>query len=240
MALIDNLVAYWPLDEASGNAIDAHGSNDLSDQNTVGSATGLITNARDFENGSAEYFNLTDNADMSTGDIDFTFSCWVKAESLSSAQFVLCKANFFSTSEYGIWWESDRFRWRAGTSTTVADNYGALSTGTWANVVAWHDSVNNIVGIAVNAGTANTQSYSSGVSDTGEEFRIGSDSQGFFIKWDGLICEVGFWKRVLTSTERTDLYNSGAGLAYPFSGGAASIGTGLTRSKALNRMRLVA
>ena len=36
---------------------------------------------------------------------------------------------------------------------------------------------------------------------------------------DGLIDEVGFWKRTLTSGERTQLYNSGNGLAYPFSSG---------------------
>ena len=33
--------------------------------------------------------------------------------------------------------------------------------------------------------------------------------------WDGLIDEVGFWKRILTAQEKTNLYNAGAGLAYP-------------------------
>ena len=32
---------------------------------------------------------------------------------------------------------------------------------------------------------------------------------------NGIIDEVGFWNRELTSSEVTDLYNSGAGLAYP-------------------------
>ena len=34
----------------------------------------------------------------------------------------------------------------------------------------------------------------------------------------GRIDEVGFWKRVLTSSERSLLYNGGVGLTYPFSG----------------------
>ena len=33
---------------------------------------------------------------------------------------------------------------------------------------------------------------------------------------DGLIDEVGLWRRVLTPAERTTLYNCGAGLTYPF------------------------
>src|SRR3989304_4743325 len=34
----------------------------------------------------------------------------------------------------------------------------------------------------------------------------------------GRIDDVGFWKRVLTSSERSLLYNGGVGLTYPFSG----------------------
>ena len=39
-ALKTNLVSWWNFDEASGNAIDAHASNDLTDVNTVGTADG--------------------------------------------------------------------------------------------------------------------------------------------------------------------------------------------------------
>jgi hypothetical protein len=37
------LVSYWNLDEQSGNAIDSHGSNDLTDNNTVLYGTGLAS-----------------------------------------------------------------------------------------------------------------------------------------------------------------------------------------------------
>lgn len=50
---------------------------------------------------------------------------------------------------------------------------------------------------------------------------IGSRPNGSLC-WDGLIDEVGLWGRALTSGERTTLYNAGAGLAYPFSGGAVA------------------
>ena len=32
---------------------------------------------------------------------------------------------------------------------------------------------------------------------------------------DGILDEIGFWKRVLTPDERVALYNSGEGLAFP-------------------------
>jgi hypothetical protein len=34
--------------------------------------------------------------------------------------------------------------------------------------------------------------------------------------FDGMIDEIGVWSRALTSGEVTQLYNSGAGLQYPF------------------------
>lgn len=49
MAIIDNLVSYWKLDEASGNALDAHGSNTLIETSgAIAAAGGKINGARDF------------------------------------------------------------------------------------------------------------------------------------------------------------------------------------------------
>ncbi len=82
MALTDNLIAALELDEASGNAIDSHGANDFSDNNTVGAGTGLVhANARDFEAANDEYFSLADNTDLSLSDIDCTVEAWVNLES---------------------------------------------------------------------------------------------------------------------------------------------------------------
>lgn len=230
MALIDNLESYWKLDEASGNALDAHGSNELTDNNTVGSAAGKISNARDFELANSEYFSRADNASLSTGDIDFTFSAWLNFESLPVSCGILGKWGAAGSREYILYYiggATNRLQFYVsndGTAFTsvTASNHGAITTGTWRNVVCWHDSVNNQIGIAGNAGTANTASHTTGVSDGAQEFVIGRDSGGApgGIYFDGLIDEVGFWKRVVTSGERTELYNGGNGLAYPFTGGA--------------------
>ena len=70
MALTDNLISAWELSEASGNAIDSHGSNDLTDNGSVGTGTGLVYGTARHFDGSDDGFNIIDNTDLSVGDID--------------------------------------------------------------------------------------------------------------------------------------------------------------------------
>lgn len=227
MALTDSLISYWSLDEASGNALDAHGSNDLTDNNTVGSATGKINGARDFESSNSEYFARADNSDLSTGDIDFTFACWVQLESKPGSRMTIAAKMADGTpannSEWGVFWSNtaDRFQTivsdgSSGFVALSANNFGAPSTAAWYFVVAWHDSSANTLNIQVNNGTVDSVSYSSGLINSTAAFHLGRITAADGQYWDGLIDEAGFWKRVLTSDERTSLYNSGNGLAYPF------------------------
>lgn len=59
MALTDNLVSYWKLDESSGNASDSVGSNTLTNNGTAGYASGKINNAVDFGTGDNLFFNCS-------------------------------------------------------------------------------------------------------------------------------------------------------------------------------------
>lgn len=229
MALTDSLISYWKLDEASGDAIDAHGSNDLTDTNTVGSTTGVVGNCRDFERGNSEYFSLADNADLSTGDIDYTLTAWFNPESLPGNYITYAIATkgtstgnqreytVFLTTSSGVTTLQVMVSSAGTAATQVTVTSSATPTaGSWFFVVIWHDSTANTINIQVNNGTVDSTSHSTGSFDGTGPFSIGSFG-GFANRFDGLIDEVGFWKRVLTSQERTDLYNSGAGLAYPFS-----------------------
>lgn len=218
--LLESLVSYWPLNEASGDAIDAHGSNTLTDTNTVGSAAGKVGNARDFESGSTQYFNIADNADVSTGDIDFTFALWVNLESKGDYRIFIGKDES-GQREYLTFYDlaSDRFSFSVFTPTQVdvlANTLGSPSTATWYFIVCWHDATANTVNIQVNNGTADSTATGGALSASGTApFRIGARSTaGSLLPMDGLIDEVGFWKRVLTAPEKTFLYNSGSGRSY--------------------------
>jgi hypothetical protein len=222
MAVIDSLIAYWPLDESSGDAIDAHGNNDLTDTNTVGATTGKVGGCRDFELGNAELFTIADNTDLSTGDIDFSVAAWVNLESKATTQAIMARGDNGNNPEYVLQYEagSDRFRFYvcsgagfANVTIVTANNLGAVSTSTWYYVVAWHDSVGNTINIQVNDGTADTAAYSAGSYDSALWFGLGCEGFGP-ATFDGLMDEAAFWKKCLSAGERTFLYNSGNGRSY--------------------------
>ncbi len=235
MALVDNLVSYWPLDEASGTRADSHGSNDLADNNTVLSATGKISDAADFELANSEYLNITD-ASQSGLDFtsDFSFSCWVKPESQhdgamwykwggSQAAYGFLYLNIAGTYKL-------RFNGYAtgGGSNIPFDWTQTLSNSTWYHIVFRFDATGHPSGSGTaevfvdgsSIGTVTNGSYT-GSSNTTGAFSISSLGSGIQWYWDGLIDEMGCWSRLLTDQEITDLYNGGAGLAYPFSGGGS-------------------
>jgi hypothetical protein len=246
MALTDNLIAFWELEEASGTRVDAHGTNDLTDNNTVLQGTGKVVSCADFERDNTEYLSRADNADLSTGDIDFTIAAWVTLESFTAAHTVWGKwGSTNGVREYWLycWTNLDRFQFTVqdGDGAVNADALGAPSTGTWYFIVCWHDATANTVNIQVNNGTVNSVSYSFGIVDTTAPFHIGANAEnGSNHHWDGLIDQVGFWKRVLTADERTELYNSGNGLSYAaMSGGAADQEPSLVGGKLIGRSLLL-
>ncbi|HCR92557.1 MAG TPA: hypothetical protein DIU47_01195, partial [Candidatus Pacebacteria bacterium] len=212
-----NLISYWKLDETSGSRTDSVGSNTLTDNNTVTSNPGKVGNAGQFIAANTEYLSITDNAALSTGDIDFTFSAWVYMDSLSTDTQVLGKWSA-SAGQYEYLLErgsANKFRFYVSsdgsTYTSVqAATFGAMSANTWYFVVAYHDSVNNTIGISVNNGAFDTVAHTTGVRDGTAQFDIGALAAGSF-PFNGRIDEVGFWKKVLSTQEITDLYNSGNG-----------------------------
>ncbi len=217
MAVIDNLVAYYSLNEASGDAVDAHGATTLTDTNTVGATTGKVAGCRDFEADNTEYFTAADNAALSVGDIDFSWALWVQVETIGGRS-VLVKGNT-NDMPYALQTFSSRFEFTvtsgSGFANEVdqfADSFGDIVAGVWNFVVMWHDASANTVNIQVNNGTVDSTSYSFGSYDDGQAFWLGSYHG--IRAWDGLIDEAGFWKKVLTAGERTWLYNSGNGRSY--------------------------
>jgi len=222
MALLtDNLIAFWQLEEASGVRYDSEGSNNLTDNNTVTSATGVVGDAGQFTRSNSEYLSIADNSSLSMGDIDFTLVAWTYLDTKTNGMGIMSK--FVTTGgkrEYAVEYEPsvDRFQFvvsATGSSGTYlqAGNFGSPSTAAWIFIIAWHDSSANTINIKVNNGTANSSSYSSGVNDDTSPFVLGATNTGAGFM-DGRIDQVGVWKRVLTADEQTFLYNSGNGRAY--------------------------
>lgn len=190
----------------------------MTDNNTVTSNPGKFSNAGQFTNANSEYLSISDNADLSTGDIDFTVAAWVYMDTKAALRYIMAKAGAAGFREYSLNYYAsdgvDRFEfWLSADGDNItavrADSLGSASTATWYFVVAWHDSVANTINIQVNNGTANSVSYTSGTTDSSGQFNIGALNAGSF--WDGRIDEARFYKRVLSPSERSLLYNFAPG-----------------------------
>lgn len=181
------------------------------------SATG---NAAQFVSASSQRLLHSDSVALSTGDIDFSLCAWSYLASKGADRPVAAKWNNTSSGlEYWIGYlaSSDRFALTVSpdginsTGQIVANSLGSPSVNTWYFICAIHDAVNDTISIQVNNGTVDSATYSSGVADGPSDFNIGSNVAAFF---DGRIADVGFWKKVLTTTEKTQLFNSGRGLDF--------------------------
>jgi len=218
--LATDLRAWWPLEGSPW--LDSHsaGPYTLSATNAPGTGTGKIASCLDVELSSTQWLYLENHADFRPGDTDFSWSCWVNAESLGGANGVFGKwhPSTASENEYCLIELAGDFAFfvHDGTATQTSVSAGvSISTATWYHVVCWHDSVNNEIGIAVDDATPVTAAHSAGVNTGGSSrFEIGGYTNTGAAQWDGLIDEVGFWNKVVSAAEITELYNSGNAIGY--------------------------
>lgn len=165
-----------------------------------------------------DYWSRADNAALSTGNIDFSLSAWVKVDAVSGTQTIVGKGNFASPNqtEYRLYIASTgelSLTIETGAATQTFSTTETLSADRWYFVAFWHDATNNIVGLSID-GRDVTASYSAGSFDSSGPFTIGKAPNDTSDYLTGYICNVGFWKKVLTEDERKQLYNLGTGLNY--------------------------
>ena len=215
--LLTSLIAHWRLDEASGVRSDSHRANHLTDNNTTGQAAGKVGNAALFVAANEESLSIADNADLSMGDIDFTVAGWVYFTTTAFTGLA-GKWGPGPVLEYLVYFDGTNIRLHVspnGSSNVSVTNSQAISAGTWYFFVAWHDAAANTINLSVNNNSAASLAHSGGVFNGNAAFHLGRNEEG--MSWlNGRLDSVSIWKRVLTSAERTQLYNSGNGLDYPF------------------------
>jgi hypothetical protein len=211
--LLNDLAAYWKLDETSGTRIDSAGSNNLTDNNTVGSATGKLGNAASFVAANSEYLSVASTPGLQSSSA-FTLAFWVKPNTLSpTAQGLLFKGGASPQIEYLIRLNTNTIDFFVNSASDFAEVTG-INTTEWWFVVAYYNGTTNLWvqsesgTLLTNTGPAVTHATTTNPLEFGRYW-----SAAYY---SGRIDEVGIWQRVLTSSERTQLYNSGSGLTYPF------------------------
>jgi hypothetical protein len=103
-------------------------------------------------------------------------------------------------------------QFNAGSGAAMNTTGLGLSTGVLYCVIVDFDLAGITGTITVNNGTPTSQ-LMSGASDSADLY-FGRRSDGFL--FNGKMREVGRWNRLLTSGEKTTLYNGGVPLLYPF------------------------
>lgn len=200
------------------------------------------SNSAQFTAANSEYLSRPgDDVSLSTGDIDFWMAGWVWLDTKTAFPQIATKSDQVNQAEYVLAYrqDNDRFYFQVfptGTGGGVlldATSGGAVSTGNWYFLLAWHDSVNDVIRIRVNNGATDSAASAAGVLDTTAAFRLGTRYSTPELFWDGRIDQFAFGKNPvggvdgLISTISTRLYNSGAGIRYADLTGAEKTDWGL-------------
>lgn len=216
--LTTSLISYWKLSDSAGHRADSKGSNNLTNFNTVTSVAGKVGNASSFSSASSQYLGISDNASMSTGGIDFTISAWVNISDDSTRVIASKYDDTGTTKEWRLIYKASVKKFAFSTTDSgntvteiIADTPTPITLGSWYFVVAWRNQSSGTINVQVNNGTVYSLAASAPV-DTSAAFKVGWSHSTTW--WNGKIDEVGWWKKVLSTQERTDLYNAGTGSTY--------------------------
>jgi hypothetical protein len=222
-SLLRGLVSWWGMDESSGTRYDSHGANDLTAGGSETQAVGKVGSSVYFPVTAGSYLFHNANASLQTGDIDFSIACWARWVGLGSGTIACRYCIQGNKREWRLVFVSGppavlRFVASAdGTNLTNLDSSFVFSTNTWYFIYAYHDAVNNKIGISINNGAPEELDHAGGVyvSDEVISFGANKDAAGNFGAYpNARVDEFGFWKRLLRESERTWLYNSGNGRGY--------------------------
>lgn len=212
MALTDNLIAYYKLDETSGStAVDELATNDGTITGATVNQAGKIGTAYSFD-GSGDRVSMVSGVSG-----NFTATCWVKAISNSSEGRILtirgssgssagiCIASNPAIGSNGINSLHEIIAWGSTGGTNIYDSTWHFLTLTWDGTTSklYLDGDSTPESTNSSSPSLSTQNYIGQHSSTTNTFV-------------GTIDEVAIWSRVLSTDEITELYNSGSGITYPF------------------------
>lgn len=219
-----DLVAYWAMNESSGDAVDSVGGYDLGNSNVTYTA-GLLANCAVFNGSNAQ---LTRDQALIAGlkfTGSFSFSFWINlaAQPTGGTFVIMGKFRYIGSDDrqYLIAYEDN-----GGGGYNLLLNLSANGTGStkynFTNTLAistWHHIV-----FTFNAATGDVTCYKNGTSlgvvggsilalyDGNADFIMGTVSGATTFWLNGKLDIVAAYNAVLTAAQVTTLYNGGAGI----------------------------
>lgn len=213
---------YWACDEASGNLVDATGNG------YSGTVTGSPTYAatgptirgvvqRAITWGSGKYATVSEGIDDGlTASDGMTISFWMNTTDTGDLYPISKTQSGQKTWEvYGnagrlqpYLYQDDGATSNAYTAFVGSNN---LDDGTWHHAVVWRDGSTGYLYIDVDGGTytaSDTTLTGTWNADSSSQLRIAADGPAA-LYFPGSLAHVAYWRRMLSSVERTMLYTGG-------------------------------
>ncbi len=214
--LLNGLTVYYPL----SNVNDSVGGLTLTNNNTVTFSAGKIGNAANFVAASAQGLFRADNAAFQFGTGNFSFSFWIKLGTVTADSVPMGygkpqsgEAGFMvicpTASTIGVAMSDGVTGKERDSGTNIADAAFHLIVATFTRAGNLQVYLDNVAETALDITAA------SGSVNNANGFSIGRNYDAGH-PFDGSVDELGLWNRVLTGAEISALWNSGAGVTYPF------------------------
>ena len=223
--LLDGLVEVWDLEDANA-AINS--ANDM-DENSHGPTyvSAKLGDGAQMSRTGPKYLSHADSSDFKFGETNFTWSFWVKFDSIGTYQYMISKYAWTGYGEYlfRIHNPSNEPQWQIVISESIkrATWDSAVAADTWYHMVGYYDTDNDLVAITLNANTTpvETTGVTGAVDDKSMAIAFGAPNDGNAGgAVAGIMDEIALHSKVLSTDEITDLYNekdgTAHGKAYPY------------------------
>lgn len=211
MALVDNLLDYWQLD----NDRLAEVSLNMSVVGTdPGFTTGVINQGLNFPGVSGRYSTFTYNSAVSAGTIAF----WYKSTGNGTGTFhrIISKTQVGLSDVIVIALNNNGKRPSLVIHdvSIISEASDVLTQNVWYHhVITWNGTVAKWY---INGSESYSVSTTQTVASNTTAYAVGGWGGNSTQQPQGVIDEIGYWLRAITATEASQLYNSGAGYPYPF------------------------
>jgi hypothetical protein len=202
--LLAKTVAFWNFDETTGDRLDSHGSNDLSPVASMDYNFGLNGNSIFNDQG----LTIVDNSIFDADANGFVgFAILVKNSASTTA-------NILSCGQWTLSWADGEITLDVGSSpaTTIAYNTGSpVTDNEWHLINIEIDKTGGTMSVRVDNGSLNSTAI------LGDVLTADMDNTSPVMPAIDLNLDNAWvYDTALDSTERTDLWNNGIPLTYPF------------------------
>jgi len=206
--LWNDLLAYYTADNTPNDALGTYNGT-LVNGATYG--TGIINQGFSLD-GVNDYLSVspTLGSSFSSPTSAHSYSAWVY-KTTSGQKFIIQNGNAgMGTCMIVTTGNNLGFTYQGVTS--ILSSSGFMTLNTWIHCVITYDGAGNVE-FYKNGASAGSGSIS-WTDGTGASNTYIGTYNGISNYFTGLLDEIGIWNRVLTPSEVTELYNSGAGLQY--------------------------